>query len=122
MVALTTGKKKGADKYRKHYDKINEDFLREFPEYRGLSQGEITKGKKEKGYFKADFEYRQKMKALKQELEGYKMELRTSAPGFTSLRIHPQDSQMKIHQLPTDRLHRGHKDSHAQRMKKGQYI
>jgi hypothetical protein len=115
MVALTTGKKKGAGKYKKFYDKINEDFLREFPEYQGLSQGEITKGKKEKGYFKADIEHRQKMKALKQELEGYKMELRT-------LEIKPQDSQMKIHQLPTDRVHRGSKYSRTQRMNKGQHI
>ena len=115
MVALTTGKKKGADKRRRFYDKMNEDFLREFPKYRGLSQGEITKGKKEKGYFKAEIEHRQKMKALKQELEGWKMELRT-------LEIKPQDSQMKIHQLPTDSVHKGHKASHTQRMNKGQHI
>ena len=55
------------------------------------------------------------MEKLKKDLQQYKHELRT-------LEIKPQDSQMKIHQLPTDSVHKGHKASHTQRKNKGQYI
>ncbi len=95
MVAFT---KEEMERANKRLAEINKP-------YQGLSKAEVKKRKQGE----------RKLEALKKELEGYKMELRT-------LEIKPQDSQMKIHQLPTDRFHRGHKDSHAQGMKKGQYI
>ena len=102
MVAFT---KEEMERANKRLAEINKP-------YKGLSKAEIKKRKIEE---RDTEKHHQKIERLKKELESYKMELRT-------LEIKPQDSQMKIHQLPTDSVHKGHKASHTQRMNKGQHI